>query len=250
MRRVVKRAAAALGVVACVVVLGGPASAAAARRGSRHAAPSGQPVVLELFTAQGCSACPQANALLQELAGRRHVLALTFPVDVWDYLGWSDTLAKPAYTARQKAYVAHFKLRELYTPEMVVDGRRETLGFDREKVQALIDRAPRLRASAPPVRFADADRRVVVGRGRAPAGGAEVWLIRYDPAERTVKVKAGENRGKTLVQQNVVRELERLGAWTGRPRSFKAPAAAEPGLETVVLVQGDRGGPILASAAA
>ena len=248
MRRVWKWASAALSVAACVAVLGGSVSAATARRHPMVTA--ARPVVLELFTAQGCSACSQANALLQELADRGNVLALTFPVDVWDYLGWSDTLAKPAFTARQKAYVAHFKLRELYTPEMVVDGRRETLGFDREKVKALIDGASRLRTRGPRVRFVDGARRVLVGRGRAPAGGAEVWLVRYDPAERTVKVKAGENKGKTVVQQNVVRDLQRLGPWTGRAHSYRAPAADDAGLDTVVLVQGDKGGPILASAAA
>lgn len=239
MRRV-RVAATALGVALASAALPAPAR-------QRHTAPA-RPVVVELFTAQGCSACPQADALLQELAGRKGVLALTFPVDVWDYLGWADTLAKPEFTARQKAYVARFKLRELYTPEMVVDGRREALGFDREKVQALVDAAPRARAVGPSVRLSPEATRAAVGEGAAPAGGAEVWLVRYDPAERTVKVKAGENKGKTLVQQNVVREVVRLGNWSGRARSYRLPAAASPGLQAAVLVQGDHGGPVLAEA--
>ena len=204
--------------------------------------------MVELFTAQGCAACPQANALLQELAGRKGVLALTFPVDVWDYLGWADTLAKPEFSARQRAYVARFKLRELYTPEMVVDGRRETLGFEREKVQALIEAAARARTPGPPVKLSPEATRATVGPGRAPVGGAEVWLVRYDPTELTVKVKAGENKGKTVVQQNVVRDIVRLGAWSGRARSYRLPPASATGLDTVVLVQGDHGGPVLAEA--
>jgi hypothetical protein len=243
--RVWKRAAAALSMAAGVVLLpAAPAGAAHAR------APRARPVVVELFTAQGCTACPQANALLQELAGKPGVVALTFPVDVWDYLGWADTLARPEFTARQKLYAQRFRLREIYTPEMVVDGRRETLGFDRGKVQGLIASAPRLRASGPAVVLAEDGARVRVGAGAAPGEGAHVWLVRFDPKERTVKVQAGDNKGKTVVQQNVVRELRRLGAWSGRARSYRLPAPAASGLSSAVLVQADRGGPILAVAVA
>lgn len=225
-----------------------PAQAQARARAHGRARPA-PPVVVELYTAQGCTACPQANALLQELAGRKGVVALTFPVDIWDYLGWTDTLAKPEFTARQRAYISRLKLREIYTPEIVVDGRRETLGFDREKVQGLVDAAQHARARqhAPRVRLLSATR-AEVGPGRAPPGGAEVWLVRYDPQERTVKVTAGENRGKTVVEQDVVRELQRLGPWTGRRRRYTLPAPSADGLRTLVLVQGDHGGPILAAA--
>ena len=179
MRRVRKLAATALGVAAVATAL--PASA-------RHRqVPPARPVVVELFTAQGCSACPQADALLQELAGRKNVLALTFPVDVWDYLGWADTLAKPEFAARQKAYVARFKLRELYTPEMVVDGRRETLGFDREKVQALVDAAARARPAGPRVRFSPGATRATVGEGAAQpgAGPRSGWSATIRPSARS-----------------------------------------------------------------
>ena len=214
-------------------------SAAASRAGVRA------PVVVELFTAQGCTACPQANALLQEIAGRRGVLALTYPVDIWDYLGWPDTGAKPEFTMRQRAYISKMRLREIYTPEMVVGGRRETVGFDRARVQALVASTPR--PHGPRVRFRSASR-VEVLAGPRPPGGAEVWLVRYDPAERTVKVTKGENRGKTVVQQNVVRELVRLGAWSGRAKRYALPEAGAPELKTAVLVQGVGGGPVLAAA--
>ena len=233
--------------LAAALALAFAAAAAASPAGAR-ARPSGAaraPVVVELFTAQGCTACPQANALLQEIAGRRGVLALTYPVDIWDYLGWPDTGARPEFTARQRAYIAKMRLREIYTPEMVVGGRRETVGFDRTKVQALVASTPR--PSGPRVAFASAER-VQVGAGSRPAGGAEVWLVRFDPQEATVKVTKGENRGKTVVQQNVVRELVRLGAWSGRARRFTLPASAGPDLRTAVLVQGAGGGPVLAAA--
>ena len=215
-------------------------SAAALRSGGGRA-----PVVVELFTAQGCTACPQANALLQEIAGRRGVLALTYPVDIWDYLGWPDTGAKPEFTARQRAYISKMRLREIYTPEMVVGGRRETVGFDRTKVQGLVASTPRPRG--PRVGFRSPTR-AEVGAGDRPPGGAEVWLVRFDPQEQTVKVTRGENRGKTVVEQNVVRELVRLGAWNGRPRRFTLPPPSVPDLKTAVLVQGAGGGPVLAAA--
>ncbi len=217
-----------------------------------HAAPAAAaptaaartPVVVELFTAEGCTACPQANALLQEIAGRPGVLALTYPVDIWDYLGWADAGARPEFTARQRAYIARLKLREIYTPEMVVNGRREVVGFDRAKVQALAASAPHARG--PHVSF-PSERSVQVA-GARPAGGGEVWLARFDPAEQTVKVTKGENRGKTVVLQNVVRELVRLGGWRGGARRYAVPEPSAPGLKTAVLVQGGPGGPVLAAA--
>ena len=181
--------------------------------------------------------------MLQEIAGRKDVLALTYPVDIWDYLGWTDAGARPEFTARQRAYIAKLKLREIYTPEMIVGGRRETIGFDRAKVQALVAsardaRGPRITLPSPT--------RAEVGAGARPAGGAEAWLVRFDPQERTVKVTKGENRGKTVVQQNLVRELVRLGAWTGRAKRFTLPPSSAPELRTAVLVQGADGGPVLA----
>ncbi len=229
--------AAALALAAAVV------STAAAE--ARPPAASRGPTVVELFTAQGCTACPQANALLQELAGRKGVLALTYPVDIWDYLGWPDTGARTEFTARQRAYIARMRLREIYTPEIVVGGRRETVGFDRTDVQALLASAGRPRG--PRVRFRSGVG-AEVGEGARPPGGAEVWMVRFDPQERTVKVTKGENRGKTVVQQNLVRELVRLGAWSGRAKRLTLPPPSAPGLATALLVQGAGGGPVLAAA--
>jgi hypothetical protein len=204
------------------------------------------PVVVELFTAQGCASCSEANANLGKLAKREGLLALTFAVDYWDYLGWPDTFARPEFTARQKAYVDRLELREPYTPQVVVDGRAQAGGLQTEKVDRLIAVAEGAPRDPPDVAFIG-ERRVDVGSGRVPRGGAEVWLVRYDPREHDVVVKKGDNRGKTVVHRNVVRELTRLGAWRGRPTAYRLPASEEEGLVTAILLQGVGGGRILAA---
>jgi len=203
------------------------------------------PVVLELYTAQGCASCGEANAHVAKLAEKPGVLALTFSVDYWDYLGWADTFAKPEFADRQKAYVAKLALREPYTPQVVVDGAAQASGAKPEKVDKLVAEAAKARRDPPEVRFSGA--RVYVGSAHAPKGGGEVWLVRYDPREQEVAVKSGDNKGQTIVQKNVVRELTRLGAWRGKPVAFRLPAASEEGLKGVVLIQAGRGGRIIAS---
>jgi hypothetical protein len=217
------------------------ANPAAARSAPRPLA------IVELFTAQGCSGCPQADLTLNALADRKGLIALTFPVDYWDYVGWKDTFAQPAFADRQRAYANRLKVRELYTPELVVDGAREASGLDHDGLDALLK--ARDDPDGPKVSIRGRGARIEVGQAKAPASGADVWLVRYDPALHQVKVKAGENKGKTVAQRNVVRELVRLGRWSGKDRSYDAPKAPEPGLNTVVLVQGAHGGKILAAVA-
>ena len=220
------------------------------------------PVVVELYTAQGCASCGEANAFVSSLAARKGVLPLTFAVDYWDYLGWRDTFAKPEFAERQQAYVNHLSLREPYTPQVVVDGRAQAAGVktDRvetlvkeavkapgrqtEKIERLVNESARAPRDPPDMQFVGG-RRVDVGSGRVPRGGAEVWLIRFDPREQEVTVKSGDNRGQTIVHRNVVREIKRLGAWKGRPTAYRLPQAAEDGLQTVVIVQGTRGGRVV-----
>jgi hypothetical protein len=203
------------------------------------------PVVVELYTAQGCGACVEADAHLAKAAEQPGVLVLTFPVDYWDYLGWTDTFAKPEFAERQKAYVAKLSLREPYTPQVVVDGRLQANAVKADRVDKLVHDAARTPRAPPDIRFIAGGARVDVGSGRRPKGGAEVWLIRYDPREQDVAVKSGDNKGQTVVQKNVVREVKRLGAWKGQPATYRLPAASEDGLKTVILVQGAHGGRIL-----
>jgi hypothetical protein len=216
--------------------------------GAASAAQARQPVVVELFTAQGCSSCVGAGKTVDELADRSGVLALTLAVDYWNYLGWADTFAKPEFTARQKAYMRKLAIGEVYTPEVIVDGRAEAAGADQKKIETLIRQARRAKTAGPQVRLLHRSR-AQVGPGPSPAGGADVWLVRYDPGVQDVTVDKGENRGRTLSQRNVVRQLVRLGRWRGKAKTYVLPSAPSGrSLKTVVLVQGADGGRILAVA--
>ena len=210
------------------------------------AAAARPPVVVELYTAQGCASCGEANAHVAKLSDRPGVLVLTFPVDYWDYLGWVDTFAKPEFAERQKAYVAKLGLREPYTPQVVIDGAAQASGAKSDRVDALVAAAGKGSRNAPDLHFVGS--RVYVGSARGPKGGGEVWLVRYDPREQDVAVKSGDNKGQTIPQKNVVRELKRLGAWRGKPTAFHLPAPSEEGLKTVVLVQAGRGGRVIGGA--
>ena len=221
-------------LIACFLVLA-PALAQAATRA---------PVIVELYTAQGCASCTGAGDVMEALSSRRDVLPLTFSVDYWDYLGWTDTLARPEFARRQKAYIDRFELGEPYTPQVVVDGRGQGGALEPELLETLIARA----AQAPGgPRISLTAARARVAAGRAPRGGAEVWMVRYDPRPRSVQVRRGDNRGQTVVAVNAVRELRRLGTWRGRDLAWNLPEASEPGLVTVVVVQAPRGGRILSA---
>jgi hypothetical protein len=235
------RRAALLLALALSVAMAAPASSRPPK--AVHKRPV-NPVVVELFTAQGCSSCGKADGIVETLAGRRDVLALTFAVDYWDYLGWADTFAKPAFADRQRAYAVKLAVREVYTPQVVIDGRTQAAGVHPDRVSRLVDEAVKTPHDPPQMLFRGADR-VGVGSGHAPRGGAEVWLVRYDTRAQEVTVKRGDNKGQTFVQRNVVRQLVRLGAWTGRSAAYRLPAAEDEGLATAVIVQGAKGGRII-----
>lgn len=222
-----------------LILLALPAGLAAAP--ARAARP---PVLVELYTAQGCGACNDANGYLARLADRPGIVALTFSVDYWDYLGWTDTFAQPEFADRQKAYVNRLRLREPYTPQVIVDGRDQAPAQKTAEADRLIRQAVAAPRNPPEIRFVGPGR-VDVGQARAPRGGADVWLIRYDPRPAPVEVKAGDNRGETVTERNVVREMVRLGGWRGQPKAFRLPPASDDALKTVVLVQAPRGGRVL-----
>ncbi len=211
-------------------------------------APAGarSPVLVELFTSQGCSSCVNAGELVAQLDQKPRVLTLTFPVDYWDYLGWRDTLAKPEFSERQRVYMQALALRDVYTPQVVVDGHLQAAAVDRTTIDKLVKDAERAPGVAPVVGVSKSW--IGVGRSPAPPGGAVVWLVRYLPGDQSVRVLAGDNRGKTVVEHNVVRELTRLGAWSGVAKGFRLPASSDADLKTVVIVQAVRSGRVLAVA--
>ena len=200
------------------------------------------PVVVELFTSQGCSSCPPANANLIELAKLDDVLALSFAVTYWDYLGWKDSFGKPEFTDRQVAYEPGLHQPGPYTPQMVINGTTTAVGNNLAEVVRLIDATTPI--AGPQVTMAGAS--VTVGAGEAPSSGADVWLVQYEPGVIDVPVARGENTGRTLPHTHVVRALQHLGTWTGSAISFQRPEPAA-GLRTAILVQVMRGGRILAA---
>ncbi len=209
------------------------------------AADAAHPVVIELFQSQGCSSCPPANANVAALSDRADVLALSFSVTYWDQLGWKDTFARPAFTARQWDYAHALGRPSVFTPQVVVDGRADTVGVDRGQLWGLIRNAARAGAGPSVVVGANAVR---IGAAAAPARPADVWLVRYDPRTIAVPIRGGENGGKTLPHKNIVRALVRLGTWRGQPASFALPPAADQAWRVAILVQTAGSGPILAAA--
>jgi hypothetical protein len=204
------------------------------------------PVVVELFTAQGCVSCNKANEVIARLVARPDVITLTWPVDYWDYLGWKDTFAEPEFTDRQRAYEAPLGLRDVYTPQVVIAGEGQASGDDAAAVDDLVARARRGSSQSPDIVF-QTHARVAVGLGRRPHAPAEVWLIRYEASPGEVEVKAGDNRGARLTETDVVRQAVKLGRWKGRPEVYKVPAADQEGLREIILVQEPNGGRILAA---
>jgi hypothetical protein len=226
----------------------GPGAAAALALATAAATPAlaadaQHPTVVELFQSQGCSSCPPANANAIALSNRPDLLVLSFGVTYWDQLGWKDTFASPQYTQRQWDYAHALHHTQVWTPQVVVNGRADVIGVRRDELEALIRREDR-GAHGPMITLAG-DRVTV---GAAPARRpAAVWLVRYDPDIVQVPIQRGENGGKTLPHKNVVKALVRLGAWSGAAEAFRLPAGA-PGLTSAVLIQDGRGGPIIAAA--
>ena len=206
-------------------------------------------LVVELFTSQGCSSCPAADRILTELRERAEIVPLTLNVDYWDYLGWEDDLALPVNALRQRAYAREQRSRNVYTPQMMLDGRMDVVGSRKRQVMSAVE-AYAGEADKVPVTISP------VGEGRyrvqAPAttgleSDATVWIVGYD-RDVTKAVGGGENRGRTLTYSNVVREWRRAGSWDGAgPLDIVTPRPAGDG-GLVAIVQTDGVGPILGAA--
>jgi hypothetical protein len=210
-----RRVAPAL-LVACFMI----ATAAAAQAGEPRA-------VLELFTSQGCSSCPPADRLVGQFANDPSVVALSVPVDYWDYLGWRDTLANPAHSARQRAYARARGDGQVYTPQIVVNGSADALGSDQAAIERAIAQTDRKSdVMSLPVVLAVNNGTLnvsVSGADKAPAA-AEVWLCPLAKAV-PVAIGRGENRGRTITYHNVVRNWLALGTLSGARSNWNVPIA-------------------------
>jgi hypothetical protein len=212
---------------------------------------AGPKAVMELFTSQGCSSCPPADALFAEYAGRSDIIALSYSVDYWDYLGWTDTLASRDNTRRQKSYAAVRGDRQVYTPQMIIDGKQPVIGSDRTAVNASI-----LRRTAGPglpveVRLSYTDDAVSLAVDAAPNSDtpsrATLWLVLFDN-QREVTISRGENNGRTLLYRNVVRKISRVAMWKGKPLSIDLPrsemrAAGVDGCAVLLQTESEAGLP-------
>lgn len=208
---------------------------------------TGHPVVVELYTSQGCSACPPADGILARLAGRDDVIALALHVDYWDYIGWQDTFGDPAFTRRQRAYAAVAGARTIYTPQMIIGGMDHLVGVRPAALEAILSR----HAARPAPVALRLERRPGGVRVFAPAAplprGALVQLVRFRPHER-VAIGRGENAGRVIDYHNIVTEWRRVADWDGRADlslSLEAPGP-EP---LAVILQEPGPGPVLAAAA-
>ncbi len=197
-----------------------------------------RPILVELFTSQGCSSCPPAEELLVELArNRRDVLALGFHVDYWDRLGWKDPFSSPAATARQRSYSRTLGTDQVYTPQMVVEGRIDVLGSDSAAAATAIGKSAAETGPRIPMKLIRRGEGFSASIGSG-AGDARVLLVGYDSLHETA-VRRGENAGRTVSQANVVRSVQPLGEWRGRDVEFTGPVPA--GEKAVLILQAKDG---------
>lgn len=210
--------------------------------------------VIEMYTSQGCSDCPAADALLKDYLDKKNVVGLTLPVDYWDYLGWKDTLAGPRNSARQREYAERFGIGTVYTPQAVVNGAAEVVGSSASEIdRAIAATETALSSSRVPIHFWHYGNSIVIEAGSAPNDTepkeATIWLAVVQKSVE-VPVKAGENKGKTLTYYNVVRELTPVGMWNGRPATVRLSRAdvMREDETLVVLIQEASAGPIIGAA--
>jgi hypothetical protein len=211
------------------------------------------PVVVELYTSQGCNSCPPADAFMGELVRQPGVIALSFHVDYWNYLGWHDPFSNKKFTYRQKEYAMSLRQTGVYTPQMVIQGKRGEIGTDRKAVmQAIADARKAKPAATVLLEKLEGSRLRATVSAAAEAKGANIYLALFDRRHAT-KIPRGENEGKTLTNHHVVREWRKLGQFEGEKAEFSITAASEKGEKrsgAAVIVQQGKGGAILGAAIA
>src|SRR5262245_41073785 len=219
-----------------------------------HAEPR---AVVDLFTSQGCSSCPPADKIIGDLASDPSIIALSMPIDYWDYLGWKDTLADSRFSARQKAYSRMRGDREVYTPQVVINGSAHVIGSDRAGIESAIGETIKNGGVMNvPVTMSLDDKQINVSvaasNGSAISHG-EVWICSITKSV-PISIGRGENRGREITYHNVVRNLLKVGDWNGSPQSWTVPSEkiVREGVDgAVVYVQdgsGDKPGPMLGAA--
>lgn len=229
--------------------MGGAAAAMTVRPGGAVARPPAEgPWAIELFTSQGCSSCPPADAFLGRLAKRPDLVALSFHVDYWDYIGWKDPFASRETTERQRAYARMLKQRYVYTPEMVVDGVGHDTGREPGPIKALLAKVQGLaspRATPELSRTVGGPLTIKLAAFALQGGPADVTLAVYDRRTNT-PVASGENQGRTLENFNIVRQLELVSRWDGSPAGWTIAAERiQPAQGVAVLVQQAGCGPMI-----
>ncbi len=200
--------------------------------------------VIELFTSQGCSSCPPADALVVELAKDPELIALTLPVTYWDYLGWKDTLGKDSFARRQKFYAKARGDGQVYTPQVVINGATHAIGSERAEIEKAVNQFATTGFAA---RIALKEENGALQIKVAPASGeseasAGIWVL-PTTHQAAVPITRGENQGRTLSYANVVRGMVRVGDWAGKEATVIAPLSATQAPEAdgyVVIVQAER----------
>ncbi|ANT61392.1 hypothetical protein AYJ57_01545 [Salipiger sp. CCB-MM3] len=215
--------------------------------GSAAEAQQDNPVLVELFTSQGCAACPPADAVLAELSNREDVIPLALHVDYWDYIGWKDDFADPGFTKRQKGYARAAGRRSLYTPQMIVNGRYDVVGSRPMKVVDAIRAASETASPAKLLVARDGDQLVIRAEPLAKLPPETViHLVRYAP-EKTVSIEDGENAGLEVTYTNIAHGWQVIGSWDGQ-EPYETSVPLEGDDPAVVLLQEAQFGPVLASA--
>jgi hypothetical protein len=239
----ISRWSSALGVCAIVAIIR-PA----------HADPR---AVVELFTSQGCSSCPPADQIIGELAKDPNVIALSMPIEYWDYLGWKDTLADTRFSARQKAYSQMRGDRDVYTPQMIVNGSANVIGSDRAGIDSAIQNTQKAAGvMSVPVTMTLSGKQInvsVAASKAATAGHGEVWICSVSKSV-PISIGRGENRGREVTYYNVVRNILKVGDWNGSPGNWTVPLEniSRDGVDAAVVYVQDgnreKPGPMLGAA--
>ena len=199
------------------------------------------PIIIELYQSQGCSSCPPANAAVNAVADRPGVIALSFAVTYWDRLGWKDIFGDKAYTQRQYDYAHALGNPNVYTPQIVINGKTAITGIKNGELAKSLASTKAV-SGGPSIDVRGET--LTVGKG---SGTAHIWVVRYDPRTQNVAIRSGENTGRNLPHKNIVRSLAKLGEWNGTEKRYALSHATDKNLKTAILVQRPGAGAIIAA---